>query len=97
MRVAAFAAVVALVLAPAGGSGSAENVWTRCGCKDAVLDRSGSLRQPTQPLYLGGSSVLDVRLPVAASVQIPLNVKIPQRGDNRFARFTEVMTRETTT
>jgi hypothetical protein len=46
---------------------------------------------------LAGVGFLAVGLPVAASVQIPLNVKIPQHGDNRFARFTEQRIREMTT
>jgi len=35
--------------------------------------------------------------PVASDVQISLNVKIPQHGDNQFVRFTEQMSKEITT
>jgi len=33
---------------------------------------------------------------MASNVRIPLNVKIPRDGDNRFARFTEQRTEEIT-
>jgi len=34
--------------------------------------------------------------PIASNVRIPLNVKIPRDRDNRFARFTEQMSKEIT-